>query len=233
MSDQNGQFKGLKDLVHTKASVKQDVFAVAKESFLDLKEVLSEMTQELAKCAKETDERVAVSLTSEGDFRIQIILGGDTVVFHLHTNVFTFPPAHVIHKHSYVRGDSNNAYCGIIHVYNFLSDSFKYHRLNDSGYLIARIFVNRERKFFVEGRGQLGIRFNDFGAGTLQKPALRDIATTALTYALNFELFTPPFRQVDQVLLSDIQEMSQNLKLRTAKRLGFRFESDEDEMIDF
>ena len=44
---------------------------------------------------------------------------------------------------SYVKEDKNRSYCGVIHLYNFLADSFKYNRLNDVGYLIGRVFIIR------------------------------------------------------------------------------------------
>ena len=44
-------------------------------------------------------------------------------------------------------------YCGVINMYNFLSDSFKYNRENDLGYLIGRMFINKENTF-VEGKGK-------------------------------------------------------------------------------
>ena len=34
-------------------------------------------------------------------------------------------------------------FCGIINIYNFLSDSFKYNRESDLGYLVGRIFINK------------------------------------------------------------------------------------------
>jgi hypothetical protein len=121
----------------------------------------------------------------------------------------------------------------VINIYNFLTDSFRYQRLNDSGYLIGRIFINRERHFFVEGKQQLGYKFNDFSSALIDSKALRDVLETALKYILNFELYTPPYTSVQEVRLSDIQELSQNLKLQTAKRLGFRFQHDEDNSVDF
>jgi hypothetical protein len=42
-------------------------------------------------------------------------------------------------------------YFGVVNVYNFLSDSFRYNRERDLGYLVARIFLNKEGHFFVQG----------------------------------------------------------------------------------
>ena len=59
--------------------------------------------------------------------------------------------------------DRANSYCGVINIYTFLSDSFKFNRNADEGYLIGRIFVNRERSYFVEGKHQTSMRAMQFG----------------------------------------------------------------------
>ena len=43
---------------------------------------------------------------------------------------------------------------------------------------------------------------------------------------MDFELLTPPFNDVQVVTLNQIKEMSQNMKIKTAKRLGFRFSNE-------
>ena len=65
-------------------------------------------------------------------------------------NVFDFEKTHKVHRTSYVKKDKGNFYCGMINVYNFLADSFKYNRVKDSGYLVGRLFINQDLHFFVE-----------------------------------------------------------------------------------
>lgn len=223
----------LKELIVSKSCIKQDVFAVTKDVFLDLKTVVGEITDELDAFASKSDSRISVKLTATGDFESQMTLAGDTTVFQMHTNVFVFPPSHMIHKSPYVINEPKNGYCGVINVFNFLTDSFRYQRVNDSGYLIARIFVNRERHFFVEGKQQLGYMFNDFSTAQLTKDELRKVLELCLKYILNFELYTPPFSAFNEIKVSDIQELTQSLKLQTSKRLGFRFQSEQENDIDF
>lgn len=223
----------LKHLLHDKSSVKQDVFALTFEVFNELKHVVGAISKELYDHAQGEDKRIIVSMQSEGDYEVQMTLAGDMIVFHMHTNVFTFPSNHMVHRSPYVMDDPKNAYCGIINIYNFLTDSFRFQRMNDTGYLIGRILVNRERHFFVEGKGRLGFLFNDFSTSKLDQDTLRSILVEALEHVVNFELFTPPYRSIAEVRFGDIQQLSQNLKLQTAKRLGFRFEAEEDENIEF
>ena len=223
----------LEELIISKSSVKQDVYTVTKEVFVDLKEVLADITSDLEAFTAKSDQRISIQLNAPNDFEYQMTLAGDTTIFQMHSNVFIFPPSHMIHRSPYVMKESENGYCGVINVFNFLTDSFRYQRMDDSGYLIARIFVNRERHFFVEGQQQLGYLFNDFNKAELTKKELRKVIELALKYILNFELYIPPFSAFKEVKLSDIQELTQSLKLQTSKRLGFRFQADEENEVDF
>ena len=81
----------------------------------------------------------------------------------MHTDVFEFDANHLVWQSPYVQADRDNSYCGLINIYNFLSDSFKFNRNADEGYLIGRIFINRERCYFVEGKRQTSMRPIAFG----------------------------------------------------------------------
>src|SRR5690606_28816665 len=103
----------------------------------------------------------------------------------------------------------------------FLADSYKYNRLNDVGYLIARIFVNREKRFFVETRTQLGYRYAQFSNEPVSTADLRDLVNEMIIYAISFDLFTPPYDSVRQVTVAEMMEKSSASALRTGKRLGY------------
>jgi hypothetical protein len=118
------------------------------------------------------------------------------------------------------------SYCGVINIYNFLADSFKYQRVNDLGYLIARLFVNHEQHFFVEGKRQLGFLYNDFANAVITPEKLQDIVETTIAYCLDFDLFTPPFDEVKVISLGQLEDESSMMSLKTGKRLGFRFQAD-------
>ena len=134
-----------------KAITKQEVYRICKSFFDMLKEVISELSEDLSKEISVLDKHVEIKYIDKGEFEIQLKFSGDTLIFHMHTNIFDFPPNHSIHKSSYIKDDNMRSFCGVIHVYNFLNDSFKYNRLNDIGHLVARIFVNKDKHFFVEG----------------------------------------------------------------------------------
>jgi len=144
----------------------------------------------------------------------------------MHSNVFEIPNSHSIQKTKYVKEDSLRSFCGVINIYNFLSDSFKYNRLNDEGYLIARVFINKEKHFFVEGDKQLGFLFNDFVNQQINTDEIEKIINEAMLYALHFDLQTPNFNEVKAVSVHEILDMNSNQKLKTAKRMGYKFSSE-------
>ena len=101
-----------------------------------------------------------------------------------------------------------------------------YNRPNDLGYLIARIFINKENHYFVEGKRQLGFLYNDFSSLEFNEEAVRKVLESAILYSLDFDPFTPPYDQVIQVTVGEIQETEVQAKIATGKRLGFRFQTD-------
>lgn len=211
-----------------KSSLKQDVFAKNIATFKLLKEVCKEITKELKPQASEIDKRLLVEFKDKSEFEFEVRVAGDVLIFSMHTNVFEFDTSHQIWKSSYVRDNEAASYCGMINIYNFLADSFKYSRTNDLGYLVARIFVNFEEHFFVEGKRQLGFLYNDFQNSVISKEQLRNIVESAILYCLDFDLFTPPFDEVKVISLGQVQEDSAMMSVKTGKRLGFRFQADND-----
>ncbi|HXC03547.1 MAG TPA: hypothetical protein VNZ86_02275 [Bacteroidia bacterium] len=218
-------------LLKTKSSMKQDVYECTLEAFKHFKSICKELATELNKETGKADKRVTIVYTDKGEFEAELKVAGDILFFYMHTNVFEFDRSHQIRKSSYVKEDEYRSYCGQISVYNFLSDSFKYNRVNDVGYLIGRVFINREKHYFVEGKKQLGFLYNDFSKGILDKEQVRKIVEAGVQYSLEFDLFTPPFEAVRELKVAEVLETSMNMKVQTGKRLGFRFQSDTDIIV--
>ncbi|MDA9898058.1 hypothetical protein N9D69_00630 [Flavobacteriales bacterium] len=208
------------------AAAKQEVFRVCKSLFDELKEVIHELSQELGKEVSPVDKHVEIKFTDKGEFEVALKFSGDTLIFHMHSNTFSFDKSHQIWNTSYVKKDQFRAYCGVINVYNFLSDSFKYNRVNDLGYLLGRIFINKEKHFFTDGNGQMNFLHNNFQNDILDKDTLKTIVKELMLQAMDFELITPPYKEVQVVSLNQINEMSQKMKLKTAKKLGFKFSNE-------
>jgi hypothetical protein len=218
------------ELLKEKSSLKQDVFYSTLSVFKELKDVVKEVVNDLKPKVAAIDKRLIINYKDKTEFEIELQVAGDVLIFQMHTNVFEFDISHQIWKTSYVKEQPSNSFCGVINIYNFLADSFKYNRRNDLGYLVARIFQNRENHFFVEGKRQLGFLYNDFSNALMNRAELKKIVESAVVYCLSFDLFTPPFEEVRVVSVGQTEQQNFLMSVKTGKRLGFRFQNDTDEL---
>lgn len=215
--------KDIINILNEKASTKQDVYRKTQEIFIDLQKVLKQKANRIFKEIKEKDKNIEVSFSSKGKFEAQIKFSGETLLFHMHSNIFTLPNNHSLCKTKYIKEDSLRSFFGVIHVYNFLSDSLKYNRINDSGFLISRIFINKDLQFFVEGDKEIGYLFNDFLKQKINNEYLNKIIDVLMIHALNDDLVVPEFNRVREIYVHQILDMNSNQKIKTSKRLGYKF----------
>lgn len=212
-----------------KAHEKHEVFENTKKVFKEFKSVLNEISEQLqGKLAGSRD--VVIEYKEKGDFEVMLRFESDVLLFIMHADVFDFDKSHNVWKSSYVTKENYRSFCGVISVYDFLANSFKYNRDNDVGYLIARIFVNNESHYFVEGKRQLGFLYNDFQNSVIDRRAVESIVESAIMYSLDFDPLTPPYDNVKEVKVSEVKEIENLSSLTTGKRLGFRFQADNDQI---
>ena len=216
------------NLIKEKSILKQDVYENTRNRFDDFREILKDSVDQIQAKVGDKDERLSFYYKEKGAYEAEIKLAGDILIFYMHTNVFQFDKSHSLWKSGYLKEDPNNGFVGVINIYNFLADSFKFGRKNDRGYLIARIFINRDNHFLVQGKRQLGFLYNDFINSDLSKDRIRDVVNSSILYTLDFDLFAPPYQSQQEVSVQEIQALSQNLNIVTGKRLGFRFSADDD-----
>lgn len=210
-----------------KASLKQEVYKNTLATFSMFKDTIRNIVEEFQKNQSE-NRKISFEYNFRNEFEIELKFAGDILLFVMHTNVFEFGRDHEIWRGNYLREDKDRSYCGIINIYNFLADSFKYNRFNDVGYLIGRVFINREMKYFIEGKREIGLLFRNFGTAIMNETAATSIIQSAMLYTINFDLLTPNFDSVKEVRVVDIKATLDNMPLSTGKRLGFRFQADKD-----
>lgn len=220
------------ELIKNKASLKRDVFELTTQKFGMLKASLSELTATWKDNVAEFDPRLEVAYKDLGTYFCEQTIAGDTLMYSMHTNVFKFAENSIYWKSGYLQDDPRRGFCGVINVYNFLADSLRFKRQNDVGYLVARIFINHENHFFVEGKKQLGYLFNDFVNSEFSAECIRKILVSITKYTLEFDLFTPDYKSVQEVSLFEIESQKDMISLRTGKRLGFQMSSDAEPLID-
>ena len=209
----------------TKSTLKQHVFDNTFSTFNLLKEVLIEIASEMDdELDDKLDKRVRIEYRDRGKFEAQLQIASDLLIFQMHTDIFEFDSNHIIWQNEYVQADRCNSYCGVINIYNFLSDSFKFNRNADEGYLIGRIFINRERRYFAEGKQQNSMRAMDFGKSEIGQEALVAILESAIGFALNFDLLMPPYEENKRVTVDQFNTKMDNSKFVTGKRLGYDFD---------
>lgn len=220
--------KKILETIVSKSTLKQKVFDNTFATFNDLKETLLEMASEMDdQLDGLLDRRVRLEYRDRGKFEAQIQVANDLLIFQMHTDIFEFDSNHLVWQSPYVQADHDNSYCGMINIYNFLSDSFKFNRNADEGYLIGRIFINRERRYFVEGKRQTSMRPIAFGREAITREALINILETAIAYSLSFDLLTPPYEDSKRVTVDQFNTKMDNSKFITGKRLGYDFNVDD------
>lgn len=209
-----------------KSTLKQQVFDASFAVMNELKETLFEMAAEMDdQLDGRLDKRVRIEYRDRGKFEAQVQVADDQLIFRMHTDAFRFEQSHDVWRIPYVAANADNAYCGVVNIYNFLSDSFKYNRNGDEGYLIGRLFINRERSFFAEGKGQpFGVE--SFGQRPIDRESLLAVLEAAIDYSLDFDLLMPTYEAEQRVTVDQFNTRMDNSKFTTGKRLGYPIDAE-------
>lgn len=211
----------LTEFLRDQSLLKQDVYQKTIECYNSFKTVIATAIKNYRKDI--SDERVRLKYDENGDFETHAYVGSDVLVFNMHTNVFTFNENDRIWNDSYIQEDPQRCYFGIIHVYNFLAESFLQNRMNDAGYLLGRIFINKEGHFLIEGKNELGILFRNVRTNIFDKKNMEYVFKVAVKLAAQFDLHVPPYANVSIVDVQHIKEVTSTQEMRTGKRLGFKY----------
>jgi len=213
-----------------KSCLKQDVYSLTKDIFAGFKTRLKMYCELLDNELCPIDERVRIEYKEQGDYVCEATIAGDLLVFVMHTNISQFDGDHPVWNTSYMKEDENRGYCGTIHIYNFLADSFRHNRASDVGYLIGRVFVNKDQHFFVQGKRPMSLMFNDFVNDVLSGQRIQDVIEEAILYTLDFDLYSPPYHEVQQVTVHEMKLINQSTFFKTGKRVGYKFQSDIEDL---
>lgn len=211
-----------------KTTIKEKVYTNTLQTFKILKKVLKALEKEYIATIREQVKSSALpAFREKGPFEAEFEIGGDLLIFSMHSNVFEFDNKHPVLKSPYIQNDPLRSYCGMINIYNFLADSFKYNREKDLGYLVARIFINKDNHFFVEGKRQTEENVKSFAIDTISPGVIRQIVETAIRYCIEFDLLVPPYDHVKMATVEQMQEKIVHSKMTTGKRMGFVFNADD------
>lgn len=210
-----------------KSLVKQEVYDNTKIAFKALKGILQDIVSEYNAELAEADRRLMLEYRDRGQFEAEIRIAGDLLIFNMHSNVFEFPADHPLWQSPSAQDSELNTYSGIINIYNFLADSFKYNRAEDVGYLIGRVFINKNNKYFIEGRKELGFTNPSFEENVVTEQALKSVVDGTILYALKFDLLVPPLKNIQLATVQQMKDRINKSKIQTGKRVGFNYNADE------
>ncbi len=224
-SDNHDLFKHMVE----KGCLKQQVYKNTYESLQIFKDIFQEMKAEYDNSGLKCETEIPFEFKDRSEFEVELRFAGDVLLFMMHTNVFEFPRDHFLHNTSYSKKDPSRTFCGMISIYNFLSDSIKYRRINDVGYLIGRLFINKDNHFYLDGKKELRLLPNNFVDTEFDKAKAREILESAIKYTVNFDLLTPPYESVKEITVMEIISTLDTMTMKTGKRLGFKFHADLDD----
>jgi hypothetical protein len=219
------------EVLREKALLKKEVYRQTLSAFELLRSSIMDIVAAYQDKYNSSKPVIPFEFRDRGEFELELRFGGDVLIFLMHSNIFEFSRTHEVMKTTYIREEKSRSYCGMISIYNFLADSFKYNRMNDIGYMIGRVFINKDAHYFIEGKRELGRLYNNFATSVITNDTVSQIIESAVLYTINFDLLTPPYDAVKLVSVSEMQASLDDMKLKTGKRLGFRFQADPAEPI--
>ena len=132
-------------------------------------------------------------------------------------------PPPPIHKSKYIKQHPDNAYFGSIRVYNFLSDSIKYNRVNDAGFLMARLLINHENHYHIEADTYFEHLNPSIEKNVIDEAHLLFFIQSAMMSAIDIDLIAPLYKDIQVVPL--IQQLS-NGQGKAGTKLGFQMSHD-------
>ena len=62
----------------------------------------------------------------------------------------------------------------------------------------------------------------------LDKQILKDIVHATVLHTINFDLLTPSYTQQQEITVHEVHQLTNDMKIKTGKRLGFKFEAETD-----
>jgi hypothetical protein len=206
-------------MLENKSTAKQKTYKHVCEAFSILADHARYIIDELKRRARPDDSDVTVEFNSISDQEFDVKLAGDMLIFVMNTNIVTFDDAHPILNEEYIKEKEVNRYFGQIMIYNFMSDSMKFNRMNDPGYLLARLMINHENRFFIEGEKELS-SYNRISEKEITEDDLSSLVKIVLKMAIENDLVAPAFTHMKSITLN--QKKDHTLELGGAQKIGFR-----------
>lgn len=223
MSQNQDPISAIAELIETKSAIKQQSFRELCQVFKEMKAEAKVVVDKINKELKSKDKDISIKVVNVSDHEFHIKMAGDLLIFLMHTNIVTLDPNHGFNKSEYVQELPVRKYLGQINVYNFMADSLTYNRLNDPGYLVARLSLNFEKRFLVEGEKQLSFMFDNVSQKEISATDMNIIIQLVLSQAIDSDLVTRPFPEIRAITLNE--KILKTQALGGGYKIGFQLTS--------
>jgi hypothetical protein len=217
---ENDPLDQIKSLLESKSTAKQITYKNLLNAFHVLAAESQQIVGELKARVMPGDDDVTIEYSMVNSHEFHIKLAGDLLIFVLHTNIVSIDGSHPVMQEPYMKEKEVNRYFGQIMIYNFMADSLKFHRINDPGYLIARLLINHEGRYVIEGDGHLTGIANKISSQPIVDAELSILVKLALMLAIENDLVAPPFPDVRYITL--FQKMEKTMELGAGRKIGFQ-----------
>lgn len=199
---------------------KLNLFQNTASVFEQLWECCRKIEQELSE-ASAKDASFSINLQKINDHEFHFRFGTDVLVFILQSNVVRLPDEAYLSKSKYLKSDKSLRFFGQILVYNFMSDTLIYGRLDDPGYLIGRMLLNKENKFFIEGDRKIVFEFPELKDNVVTPEKLSHFVSCLMESALENDLLAPDFKDI--MVITYEQKLDHTSAMGSPQKIGFDF----------
>lgn len=207
----------------TKSGVKQTTYRNVCQTFDMLKTEAQQIIANIHAQTQNKHEDISLYVEDVNEREFHVKVAGDLLAFYLHTNIIRLSDDYAYNKSPYVQEDENRKYLGQINVYNFMADSLKYQRVNDPGYLLARVLVNCENKYIVEGDRQVNFMFEAQPVREVEPTDVNILIHLLIRQAIENDLVAPPFHQIRGLTLQ--QKLMSTEVTGQGQKIGFQMSS--------
>lgn len=202
--------------LQTTTKLKLNLLEETREAFEDCLDICLAFADELK---NEGDKDIPIKVEKINEYEFIFRIGADVLVFILQSNIVRLPDETYLSKSKYLKDDLTLRYFGQILIYNFLADTLTFGRLDDPGYLVCRILLNRERKFFIEGDRKIVYSFPELKENPLTKEKLRALVELLAEAALDNDLLAPSFQDI--MLITYHQKLEHTSSMGNPQKIGF------------
>ncbi|EKB50573.1 hypothetical protein [Cecembia lonarensis] len=204
--------------LQTTSKLKYNLFEQSEALFRQMEEICHTIAKEIFEANKD-DKPVPLKVERINDFEFIFRIGGDVLIFILQSNIVRLSDDTYLSKTKYLKNDLNLRYFGQILIYNFISDTLTYGRLEDPGYLIGRVLLNKENKFFIEGDRKIVYSFPELKDNPVTPEKMRNLIEKLIESALDNDLLAPAFQ--DLMLITYHQKLEHTSSMGNPKKIGF------------